>query len=855
MAPIEVDPVPLAAAGVALAGDGEALAAALTTFSGSLKGFNAGEDTAGTVFANTYRTNADEVVKAALSALKACGQVGFGVQMSAANYAAAEAGATVGCPAPSVPVPAQPAAPQVTVTIPSPFGGGIAKPMLWAVVEFFVGDVWPNGDPGAMREAAGTWKTLGQALSRIGAQVPTVKPSITAQTIPEQQTMGAAVDDIADSLTKLAGMCSTIATELEGFAGEVEKAQNAIRDLLKRLSPSGLLDSIGHLFSGENPLEEIKAVARDIMAVLRNLGREGKARVDAIKGLASALESLADTVESWISKEFPAIAPIANALIDLDVGAWTNVIGVLGSVAALNPSRFFYDPKEALQTWKGTAEGLLMLTNPAALFTKIVTDPHGALEMGKALIDWDDLSGEHPMRGVGSDMVTLASFFLPGAEAAKPATAAAEAGARAAETATAVETRAGSALTRDAAAAARLPVADIAPQAAKITEKLDSLPQVRNTELPKPGPLDQPRPGATVTDQPRPTNTGQPAAEPKPEAVTPTAEPKSTPVEAPAGHAPAAPVEAPPGHAPSPAGEPAGPTPAPQAPAPPGDAPPAPIGTPVAEKPPASVPAPADHTPPAPAGAPAGEAPSAPRGAPIGETPPGHVEPPATPGETPPTPHQPPSGDGHGTTGDGTEPTNTGTPGNSDDAGAGPQEPAPQPHSLPDTFDPNAGSNYPSGDPYLPGRWPPDTPPETWIPGQSESGWKYYNRGTDDWVDYQLQTGGIERAADGRVPEFLQVDPATGKPVAFDSHLYRGDQEVFIDGKMGRRGLFWQPENGYWVKRAFGDLETAERQLSALPPGAKLEWHVSDPYGAAALRQMLEDNDIYDIDVIYTPKQ
>ncbi|PQM44755.1 Outer membrane channel protein CpnT [Mycobacterium talmoniae] len=304
--------------------------------------------------------------------------------MSAANYAAAEAGATVGCPAPSVAVPAKPDAPGVSVTIPSPFGDGIAEPVLWKLVEVFVGSVWPNGDPGAMRAAAQPWKTLGEALTRIGAQVPTVKPSIAAQTIPEQQAMSTAVDDIGNSLTALGGVCSTISGELESFAGKVEEAQNAIRDLLKRLSPSGLLTTLGHLFSGENPLEDIKAVARDIVAVLRNLGRQADATVDAIKRAVSAVEGLADSVENWIGKEFPPLAPVANVLIDLPVGAWKNIFGVVESVAALNPTRFFSDPKAALATWKNTSESLLVLSNPVALIGKIAATRMGRWSWVKA---------------------------------------------------------------------------------------------------------------------------------------------------------------------------------------------------------------------------------------------------------------------------------------------------------------------------------------------------------------------------------------------------------------------------------------------------------------------------------------
>lgn len=171
-----------------------------------------------------------------------------------------------------------------------------------------------------------------------------------------------------------------------------------------------------------------------------------------------------------------------------------------------------------------------------------------------------------------------------------------------------------------------------------------------------------------------------------------------------------------------------------------------------------------------------------------------------------------------------------------------------------DTFNPNAGANYTSGNPHYPGRWPPDSPEETWVPGETDRGWKHINRGYSDWTEYQLSAGGVERAPDGRVPEFMQLDPTTGKPVAFDSFVTRGDQDVYLDMKRGREGMFWQPDNQYWMNRAYGELATAQRQVSALPPGAILEWHVSTPEGAAAVRQMLENEDIYQINVIYTPR-
>ncbi|MEC4837544.1 Tox-REase-5 domain-containing protein [Mycobacteroides chelonae] len=174
---------------------------------------------------------------------------------------------------------------------------------------------------------------------------------------------------------------------------------------------------------------------------------------------------------------------------------------------------------------------------------------------------------------------------------------------------------------------------------------------------------------------------------------------------------------------------------------------------------------------------------------------------------------------------------------------------------APHEFDPGGGQHYTSGDPHHPGGWPPGTPEATWSKGDTEPGWKYINHNVDkDWMPYQQQIGGLERTPTGALPEWAQPNPETGVPVDFDGHTHRGPQEVFLEAKDGYRGMAFAPDNTYWQGRADKAIDQVDRQLAAIPPGAKLEWHVSDPYGAAALRKLFIDNDIYGVDVIYTPK-
>ncbi|WP_164911861.1 Tox-REase-5 domain-containing protein [Mycobacteroides franklinii] len=182
--------------------------------------------------------------------------------------------------------------------------------------------------------------------------------------------------------------------------------------------------------------------------------------------------------------------------------------------------------------------------------------------------------------------------------------------------------------------------------------------------------------------------------------------------------------------------------------------------------------------------------------------------------------------------------------------------PPPQYHPpTPDTFDPSGGQHYASGDPHHPGGWPPHTPESTWAKGDTDPGWRHVNRGPEKpWMDYQGQIGGVERTPEGHIPEYTSTNPDTGKTIDYDGHTFRGPQEVFLEAKDGMRGLAFAPDNSYWTGRAEKALAQADSQLAALPPGARLEWHVSDPYGASALRELFIGNGIYDIDVIYTPK-
>ncbi|SHO95852.1 ADP-ribosyltransferse [Mycobacteroides abscessus subsp. bolletii] len=542
---LDVDPPQLAESGKSVDYGADGLLAATQALSGGTLSFNAGQDDAGENFGEQYVQKANQIIGALFATLGAARSVGHGIGVSAANYALADAVATIPQAAPSVSMPAKIHDPKVSVSISNANGGGVMAPALWSVVEFFVGDVWPNGDPAGARAVAAPWKALWQALPRVATQMQAAKAGISAQTMPEAETIGKAIDTITSSLTQLAQLSGKLASELEGFADEVQHAQDSVRDLLRRLSPSNLLDTLGDfLFHGESPVEEIKAVARDIKGVLDNHGQQVNARVSDLTSIGASIDAAKDAIKDWVSREFPSAAPVINALVSMDAGALKNITGMftgpLAYVAGLDPTRFVYDTQGAQQAWGGLAKTGLSALDPvgttAREIGKLVSDPGGqtdkTVETVKALVDWEDVEKGDPWEAVGYNLTTAATFLVPGGGAARAATVGTDA-ARVGESVASIETKTTSALGREAAAVN--PVAEVSAQTGKITETLGKLPDGINPGELKLGPSSDIHPPTATISEPKPgavEHPAVPAAETKPTIAQPVSEGSGVPMQA-----------------------------------------------------------------------------------------------------------------------------------------------------------------------------------------------------------------------------------------------------------------------------------------------------------------------------------
>lgn len=158
------------------------------------------------------------------------------------------------------------------------------------------------------------------------------------------------------------------------------------------------------------------------------------------------------------------------------------------------------------------------------------------------------------------------------------------------------------------------------------------------------------------------------------------------------------------------------------------------------------------------------------------------------------------------------------------------------------------GKEYNSNLAKHPGDYPPHTPP-------NKNGIKYQNRSDKDtkWKQYQEQISGWNRTDDGKIPEYV-LPRAEGRDVAFDGHTVRGKPptEIFLEAKHGHKGLLYYAEKNWSQKAQDNIIAQVSRQLSVLPKGAQLEWHVSSREGAQAISLLFISKQVYSVKVIFT---
>ncbi|MEE6179980.1 WXG100-like domain-containing protein [Mycobacterium sp. 050134] len=535
MVPLVVDPEALFAAGGAVVAAGGGLAANLTILAAGMSA-HTGLDVAGVVFGLAYQEAAGSLLKGAAAAINACRSCGVTIQQGAVNYSNAEAASTLGGGSGVLPPPAEPA----KVTAPGPpgtLGPGKPPPSLWALVQSFLDDIWPDGDVARLRAAAGRWRNFGASIGGMQAALTASKSLFDSQHLPEGGLIDDALSQIGALMASIGEASGKLAAGLEEFAREVEKAQNAIRDLLDQLgSLTDLVHDVVLIIEGD-ALDEVKRIAADIGGVQHNLGRQAEAFEQGIKVLTQLGDGLVVKLEKYTRRQLThflgdevgnPVATVFDAVVNANEGSLKGALGMVQGMAATDPRRFLIDPEGAATTWKGMFSGSLV---------DIALHPKEGIEADRqnwrALLHLDDWSAARPGLGLGENLFDVASLFIPGIGEAGAVTDGTSAAARGAEAAADAAERAGGRAADGlrGLAAARGPLGEIAKSAAGLTEDLDGLAG----KLPKIEP-----PGGRPVGLP-PTRAPEPPAGPTarpPESGPAHASPSTGRSDAPGAHAP-----------------------------------------------------------------------------------------------------------------------------------------------------------------------------------------------------------------------------------------------------------------------------------------------------------------------------
>jgi|GEM_PF-2113331 len=417
MAPLTVDPNALSGAGATVATAGDELAPALATLTGSINA-NTGYDAAGVVFGRHYVSAAGELLKAITSGANACRNIGYGIQTSAVTYSRAEANSDISGRTQSLPSVACPAALSAPGA-PSSGGTSVPPPMLWSVVQQFVGSAWPDGNPAELRSAAAAWRAVAGPLNGAGAEVSGVRGTITAQIIGEAPAMAADVDGILKGVSSVANSCEELATSLEEYAGRVEKAQQAIRNLCNRLGSIGGIAGTFFEFLEGHGLDEVQEIADEIKTVIGQFGSEADATLELLESSKQSVTAWIVGLEKSANKHFVEFfgEPVGmvlssqfNRQADSAEGVFRWGTGIVENVAAMNPTRFASDPEGARRTWDGLVDSARLMVAP---LEQVIADPHGSLDSLKGLVHADDWSKDRPMVGATEVALDIASAALP----------------------------------------------------------------------------------------------------------------------------------------------------------------------------------------------------------------------------------------------------------------------------------------------------------------------------------------------------------------------------------------------------------------------------------------------------------
>ncbi|TQK29300.1 hypothetical protein [Arthrobacter sp. SLBN-53] len=421
---IEVDPQTLIDAGKNVGALGTQLGALSDAMGQALSsGIASGGDPAGLSFGIKYSRQADDFGKLLAQITDAFNNVGVMLEATGFNYQHADQASVAGGAGPTGNVSGQPEKTAVPDAPYGPNGSLVTPPGKWYVIQPFIRMIpvigiaagvaltWPSGNSGMMNVTAAQWRNIARGLRVFEPALNASKASVGAQNIPEGADIANALSQIGSSATNLASAADEIATSVSDFANSVQQTQDAIRDLLNRISLDGLWDTVTGLLSGDGD-KVLREIADDVSTVLENFQSQVKGVLGLLDELGTLLGEASDALNRWarpiLVETFGegagnAIANVMDLYTDIQVGGAVAVIGLVSGTVALAD----------LDTWKNLADTAIMIAKDPSKIDDVL------IQSGSEFIALDEWKGENPGRGFGEAVGNIATLFIPGGALAK----------------------------------------------------------------------------------------------------------------------------------------------------------------------------------------------------------------------------------------------------------------------------------------------------------------------------------------------------------------------------------------------------------------------------------------------------
>ncbi|MGV9753517.1 WXG100-like domain-containing protein [Nocardia farcinica] len=322
---------------------------ALTTALGSCGG-SAGSDNAGRKWTNDYDPAAWDTVDALGDLALACSQMHDLLQFTGANYGNANTQSVPTASPDDLLFPPGSLAVYQPAEIPAAFGGSDAEPAGWDLVKGAVqGELWPNGHPHKLRDAAEAWRAMATTARTAAAELPTARGLIEAQQSPETPQAIEQADIVKGQFEALADACDELAKSADAYADSIENTKRAIvRALVELLAIVALDQAAGWIaapFTGGGSA----AAAQGGMALAIGIyGARIAATIRALIGLAEVAR-VPVAVSQAIARGSEALIPLLRARPALAGVEGAATPGPFTTFANLRRPHLTKDTREAIE--------------------------------------------------------------------------------------------------------------------------------------------------------------------------------------------------------------------------------------------------------------------------------------------------------------------------------------------------------------------------------------------------------------------------------------------------------------------------------------------------------------------------